>query len=146
MKIAKRTEPFEGAICRITKADKDYPDFLKEGVLFIYEEATPEDLEFEVIGKLGKTHEIKDGRLVEIQRESAIKSDVAECDIFEGSYKMNILVKKIAIGENSVKLACDIFNPDGSFEWHTNIDADEFLGDKYKRIGSLHYSHEIKAG
>lgn len=149
MKIVKREKPEEGVVYKVID-ERFYSngiivpkgEFLQRGSsntlvydgVNIFRYTSVKDNPLRLVGKVGITHEIKNGRLVEIPRD-----DICVDDVFE-DYKRGIIF-----------LISHLFDDD-IFIAHT---IDEFglphrVNKKYlnscKRIGSLHYSHEIKAG
>lgn len=142
MKLQKRTKPEEGFVLRITKTDEDFPSLLKEGALVVYMDTLPDDLHFDIVGKLGVNYEIKENKLIEIKRP-----DVCVDDVFENtttSYKFFISCIDKSIYH---WVAEDGYTHDSEMRGRTiNYLKKDIRVGNIKRIGNLVWSHEIVAG
>ena len=138
MKIIENTTPEEGFVYEHGDGKLEVFDALKCAGIPMAHACYLDRLDkCKLVGKLNHTHEIKDGRLIEIKRD-----DVCVDDVF---YNKN-LKEYMLITERQDFINYIEFRENGYFDYHTEINIDEPKDCDFKRIGSLLWSHRIVGG
>lgn len=102
----------------------------------------------ELIGKLGITHRIEDGKLVEIPREDLVVDDIVEyldCD----GFKVTAVIASLITGMTREDSQYGFITNDGNFDESSLFEKEEIGEDSGtftytpKKIGILGVTHEF---
>lgn len=102
----------------------------------------------ELIGKLGITHRIEDGKLVEIPREDLVVDDIVEYLDFDG-FKVTAVIASLITGMTREDSQYGFITNDGNFDESSLFEKEEIGEDSGtftytpKKIGILGVTHEF---
>lgn len=105
-------------------------------------------LDMPIIGKLGITHRIDDGRLVKIPREDLVVDDVVEYLDFDG-FKVTAVIASLITGMTREDSQYGFITNDGNFDESSLFEKEEIGEDSGtftytpKKIGILGVTHEF---
>lgn len=101
-----------------------------------------------LIGKLGITHRIEDGKLVEIPREDLVVDDIVEYLDFDG-FKVTAVIASLITGMTREDSQYGFITNDGNFDESSLFEKEEIGEDSGtftytpKKIGILGVTHEF---